>query len=836
MGRPATRDRGLDSQLHLHAADPDSCAYYRHEDRSFIGPGAQFIPGQQQAPQRPAGGSEDPSGGGPGTSAGPLGSGGGSGASGAAAHGSSPGYVAVPGTFRPSRMSETALAMRCVCRLWCEVLSEGVRRVSHLALGNCADVMVRNQDPPAVLSPRRGGAGGACQAGPGPSSEAAAAAASGAPRRRSPRTAAASGRPRAAARARGAGNSTGSGVGSFAASSSGALKARSLGGLSWLRNLQVLDTAVHLDLAASCPWLEELVVWTQNPHQQYGTHPGRDSAGYLGPTHGPHPTVGSVVSAAAAGGGRRGGAAAGGTRRSALDRTLSSLPGLRRLRLSGVDASAARLGSAIMGLTALTSLRLFQCKLPTFIGAPERARSGQSNFARELVLNLGAKLQDLSLQGCCIRAVPDEVLAGLTSLRMLDLSSNWLRELPTTLTLLQRLEYLDVQHNTLVALPEGMAALTRLADLDLSENYLRRLPADFGQLTALTHLHLGGLHGLDMVLCWPLLTSLTNLHALGLGSLVAARRESIRTLGEGEGSSGPLHALVSALAPAGRLRELMLDGCGLDGLPACFSGLTALSHLSLMENFDTSGFPNAITGLRGLAVLRLGYLDLSAPLPAGLYDLGFLRELDLEQNFLPYVSSDISKLSNLQHALPWTALYRLTRLRQLSLSGPEEPPRVTRGIGALTGLEALQMHAVSLPGPVLSELCNQLTGLSSLDLASCQMKALPAAITKLARLADLQLTSNQLEKLPAGFGALSRLTDLGLSGNRQLRSLPADITCLTRLRSLSWTVDRTRTKPPSEEQLSWMAQLQELALHGEHSFAELAKLHGITWPKRTSYW
>jgi hypothetical protein len=71
------------------------------------------------------------------------------------------------------------------------------------------------------------------------------------------------------------------------------------------------------------------------------------------------------------------------------------------------------------------------------------------------------------------------------------------------------------------------------------------------------------------------------------------------------------------------------------------------------------------------------------------------------------------------------------------------------------------------------------------------------------------------------------------SHNRRLRSLPADVTRLTRLRHLSWDVERASTAPPSAEQLAWMASVPQLALGAGHGFfGELAKSHGITWPRR----
>ncbi len=66
------------------------------------------------------------------------------------------------------------------------------------------------------------------------------------------------------------------------------------------------------------------------------------------------------------------------------------------------------------------------------------------------------------------------------------------------------------------------------------------------------------------------------------------------------------------------------------------------------------GFLESVTCLRGLAILKLGYLELAEPLPAGLWgSLTGLRELDLEQNFLPGLSPEVSRLTNLQVRHPW---------------------------------------------------------------------------------------------------------------------------------------------------------------------------------------
>ncbi|KAG2493950.1 hypothetical protein HYH03_007880 [Edaphochlamys debaryana] len=865
--------------LTLPSDASESCAYHRQEDRSFSNPGGQFEPlpaaagaaaGSAAAAEPPAAELPAPDGG--------SGSGSGSGRGEADRGGH------VPGVFRPARMSAAALAMRCVCRSWCVVLSEGVRRIllhdpapfalwqrhfpalTHLALGVATDLLVQTDD------------GDGAGAGPGPSSQAAATAAAAA-------AAAADGgrsgrRRRPAGVASSACNGTGTGAGG------GGGRVRSLASVTTLRNLQIADTALHLNLAASATFLEELVVCGAPPPGSQ-VHPwGRDPGS-------PYPVAGATYRHRGRGGAAApAGPAAATTRRSALDQALSSLRGLRRLRLTDIDASAARLGLTIMDLSYLTSLRLHRCMLPTFLGTSRTrgggggggrravpgvggggrrvvggggsgsaaasggggagSRSGGSTFARDLILNLGSKLRDLSLQGCGLQELPPAVASGLSRLTSLDLSANWLQGLPGAITELVQLEYLDLQHNSLASLPEGLPALSRLCDLDLSANSLRALPADFGGLTALTHLHLGGLHALDLERCGPQLAGLTNLHSLGLCDV------DLSPPGMGpdppDPDSSPLAALVAALAPAGRLRELALDGCGMERLPAAFSQLTGLTALSVMENFDAADLVGGVTCLRNLAVLKLGYLDLMEPLPPGLWELTALRELDLEQNFLRTLSPEVSRLTALQvlnltdtfeadtplSALPWTALFALTRLRQLLLTGPSDPAAgdtVPPGISALSGLEVLTLRGAPLSPGALAEVFGRLPALSSLELCECGLRRLPPAVTRLSRLTDLQLSRNRIASLPNGFGALTRLTDLSLGCNPQLKTLPQELTRLTRLRRLEVTFP-TAAKLPQPEVLRWLVAVPELSIYGatRKRLQDAAKEQGLTFPPETNFY
>ncbi|KAG2430791.1 hypothetical protein HYH02_013630 [Chlamydomonas schloesseri] len=654
-------------------------------------------------------------------------------------------------------------------------------------------------------------------------------------------------------------------------------------------------------------------------------------------------------------------------RRSALNITLSALPGLRRLRLSGIDASAARLGSALMGLTGLSSLRLMNCLLPTFFGSgggggedeedeedgfgaaaaggrgrgqegrAGRGRRGRrgggaagasgsgsgsssssrrrgsgsksaSPFGLQLLQNLGSKLRDLSLHDCMLGSLPGEVLAGLPLLRLLDLSGNCFAVLPPSLNSLRLLEYLDLQGNQLVALPAGFGTglRGRLADLDLGRNQLTSLPPDFSRLTGLTYLSLASnpeLSWEDMV--HPL-AALTNLHSLcfddleleaephepvdlfevqGLG-LVAPdaaaepnaqqqpqppQQAPQQAPQQPQGQPGPvqqraprpsptpLEHLVAALtapahAAAGcRLRELSLNSIGTGELPAALSQLTALSYLSLNCNFireedDGGGAAAALAPLAGLsgslAVLRLAYNDLAGQLPPLLWALTGLRELALEQNFIEELSPEVSRLTNLQvlnlddafspetrrprTAMPWRAVYELTRLRELKVTACDKAPALPAGIGSLYQLEVLVLNGFPVPAGVLEELAGSCGRLCGLQLRRAGIRELPPTFTRLERLLELDLEHNSLRSLPPGFGAgLSRLTELGLNYNPQLAALPADITALTRLSRLTWSVHKKSTHKPSRVQLAWMSGVRNLYLVGAWEHNALAKRYGV---------
>ncbi|XP_014676737.1 PREDICTED: leucine-rich repeat protein 1-like [Priapulus caudatus] len=102
-----------------------------------------------------------------------------------------------------------------------------------------------------------------------------------------------------------------------------------------------------------------------------------------------------------------------------------------------------------------------------------------------------ASLQRLTITGCGLRRV-DGRIEGLRHLRVLDLSRNQIWKLPEALGRLCHLVELHLYDNCLESLPASVCTdlSSSLVLLDLGQNPLKELPAQFCQLTSLVTLKL----------------------------------------------------------------------------------------------------------------------------------------------------------------------------------------------------------------------------------------------------------------------------------------------------------------------------------------------------------
>ncbi|XP_060618698.2 malignant fibrous histiocytoma-amplified sequence 1 [Anolis sagrei] len=291
---------------------------------------------------------------------------------------------------------------------------------------------------------------------------------------------------------------------------------------------------------------------------------------------------------------------------------LSALS-LRRNRLSQLPPP-----STLRHLSRLSELDLSHNRL-----------RGLRDEGRALAL-LGGQLRKLSLSHNQLGAEGGEeegaLPAGLAHLRRLeelDLSFNRLRRLPDqALAPLQRLRVLDVDHNQLGAFPPALLALAALEELDCSGNrLLRALPEGISALTRLKVLWLSG----------------TGLEALPEGLCRLSALESLMLDGN------RLAALPAGFGGLQRLKMLNLSSNVLSDFPAAVLALPGLEELYLSRN-QLSLLPSGVSQLRQLRTLWLDNNRLRF-LPDAVVQLRQLEELVLQGNQIAILPEGFGQLS-----------------------------------------------------------------------------------------------------------------------------------------------------------------------------------------------
>ncbi|KAG5531050.1 hypothetical protein RHGRI_025865 [Rhododendron griersonianum] len=112
----------------------------------------------------------------------------------------------------------------------------------------------------------------------------------------------------------------------------------------------------------------------------------------------------------------------------------------------------------------------------------------------------------------------DEILSGLTRLRLLSLSRYQINELPYSIGKLIHLRFLDLSYARINQLPESVCTLYNLETLLLSNCYLlTTLPAELVKLISLRHLNLSGTNLKEMPMHISRLKDLQQLTAFVVG-------------------------------------------------------------------------------------------------------------------------------------------------------------------------------------------------------------------------------------------------------------------------------------------------------------------------------
>lgn len=135
-------------------------------------------------------------------------------------------------------------------------------------------------------------------------------------------------------------------------------------------------------------------------------------------------------------------------------------------------------------------------------------------------LNLsGNKISDISILGKCkelrVLDVSSNSLKELgpvfereNELRTLNLSNNFLKDISTLLPVLGNLQRLNLNRNLISELPKSISSLVSLEEIEITDNVLEKIDEAFFELEVenvnltankLTHLHLHGLHSLEVL-------------------------------------------------------------------------------------------------------------------------------------------------------------------------------------------------------------------------------------------------------------------------------------------------------------------------------------------------
>lgn len=344
-------------------------------------------------------------------------------------------------------------------------------------------------------------------------------------------------------------------------------------------------------------------------------------------------------------------------------------------------------------------------------------------------------LKRLVLYGDGIVTFPSVITSYYKDLIYLDLSFNYIKQIPSNIGNLKKLETLNLlsqqdinnpsDDHAIKQLPETFGDLESLKSFTLS-SILLDLPISFGNLHNLETLDFES-------------TSLNSIPS-SFGNLSSLK--SFRTLG----FRGDLPETFCQLT---NLTEFVVSDCALTKLPDNFGNLKNLKILWLHGNNTFETLPDGFSGLDSLQELNL--VCKLKVLPDNFGNLKNIRQINL--------------YADLKELPPSFCNLKTLEIFDLECTKNSDLFILPENIGDLSNLKGLAIVGRNLHS-IPNSIC-QLPKLTGIIFKNCSLDSVPSCIGNLRNLFSIDFTSNNLISIPITFknlkgGALSRMN---LTGN-----------------------------------------------------------------------
>lgn len=409
---------------------------------------------------------------------------------------------------------------------------------------------------------------------------------------------------------------------------------------------------------------------------------------------------------------------------------------------------------------------------------------------QKLVQNL-TSIRQLVLDGVIITAQGQEwcnALLPLRDLQELSMSScNLSGPLDSSLARLENLSVIILDENTFSSpVPETFAKFRNLTTLSLVFCKLTgKFPSEIFKIGTLSVIDLSlnyNLHG-----SFPEFPLSDSLHTLRVSNTSFSGsfphiKGNMRHLTELDLSICQFNGtLPSSLSNLTELRYLDLSSNSFTGPVPSFTRVKNLTHLDLSHNGLSGAIPSSsyFEGLHNLASIDLSFNSINGSIPSSLFTLPLLQNIQFSFNrfskleeFIRLSSSVLNTLdlssNNLSGPFP-TSIFQLNSLSILKLSsnrldGTLQFDKLLE-LRNLTTID-LSYNNISVNANVANADQSSFTNISTLNLASCNLKTVPGFLRNKSKLTNLDLSHNQIQgKVPNWIWKIKSLRYLNISQN-----------------------------------------------------------------------